>query len=114
MDAPASREYLLSVGGTQSDVGVRRAKKRLLEAASERQWLRGVGIGRVDSEVGLIISVKPTAKGAATRVINKLGLGVPFEIRGVTGVRKSPAARRAGAGRVVEELRAEAQRRMKR
>lgn len=113
MDARACREYLLPVGGTQSEVGVRRAKKRLLEAASERQWLRGVGIGRVDSEVGLIISVKPTAKGAATRVINKLGLGVPFEIRGVSGVRKSPAASRA-SGRVVDELRAEAQRRMKR
>jgi len=64
-----------------------RAKERLLDAAVNASWLVGVGIGRVDGEVGLVVSVEPRSEPEARRVLDELDLGVPVLLRGIGDVR---------------------------
>lgn len=98
---------------------MRAAKKRLLEKAGDRNWLLAVGISKLDSKLGLKVSVRPGTKGAATRVINGLQLRVPVRVRTVTDIRKLPA--KGGAKRtkpakagaeLVQQLRKQALRRL--
>ena len=64
-----------------------RAKRRFLAETEDREWLRAVGIGLVEKHLGLIISVRPGAKSAASRLLNQLDLDVPILLRAIKDVR---------------------------
>lgn len=83
------------------------AKKRFIAESGDRPWVMAVGTGKVDGKLGLIVSVKPSAKPTAARVINRLRLGVPIEIRGVKEIRArpSPGRKRSASQERVESLR---------
>ena len=92
--------------GSAERTRVETAKRRLIDASGDRPWLMALGIGKVDGELGLIVSVKPSAKPAATRVINRLHLDVPVEIRGVGQIRARAKAKAGSASKhSVEALR---------
>ena len=66
---------------------LQRAKKLFLEAAADRDWMLGVGMGMVDGTRGLVVYVTPKAKSAARRLANRLELNVPVQLRGVEEIR---------------------------
>jgi hypothetical protein len=72
---------------------VERAKKQFLAETENRDWVQGVGIGRVDRYLGLIVSVRPGTKPAASRILNRLELAVPVRVRAVADIRsQSPTS----------------------
>jgi hypothetical protein len=83
------------------------AKQRLIAESGDRPWIMGLGIGKVEGKLGLIVSVKPSAKPTAARVINRLRLDVPIEIRGVEEIRarRSSGRKRSASQKRVEALR---------
>ncbi|MCP3980339.1 MAG: hypothetical protein GY716_13635 [bacterium] len=91
---------------------VARAKKRFLEIATGRVWLMGVGVGLVDDELGLIISVDPKAKSAASRIVNRLSLEVPVALRGVEEIHARTADEQPDDDEDLDELRRIARLRM--
>ncbi len=66
---------------------VERAKKRLLAETVDRDWMQGVGIGRVDNKLGLVINVRPGAESALSRLLNRLELDVPVSVRRIDEIR---------------------------
>lgn len=66
---------------------VERAKKLFLAETENRDWMQGVGIGRVESELGLVINVRPGTKAAASRLLNRLEIEVPVSVRAVEEIR---------------------------
>lgn len=73
-----------------------RAKKRFLAASEDCDWLQAVGIGLVDEQPGLVISVRPGAKSSASRLLNRLELDVPVTLRAIEKIRaREPATESA-------------------
>ncbi|MEM7255415.1 MAG: hypothetical protein AAF493_28785 [Pseudomonadota bacterium] len=60
---------------------IEEAKARFLAETEDRDWVHGVGIGRVDNALGLVITIRPSAKSVATRVLRRLSLRVPVSVR---------------------------------
>lgn len=73
---------------------VERAKKRLLAETNDRDWLQSVGVGSIDGKLGLVISVRPRTKPAASRLLNRLELNVPVRVRAVKNIQTQAASRR--------------------
>lgn len=84
---------------------VERAKKQFLTETENRDWVQGVGIGRVDRYLGLIVSVRPGTKPAASRVLNRLNLEVPVLVRAVTDIRSQPPTKISANTKSFEFLR---------
>jgi len=90
---------------------VERAKRRLLIETKDRDWIQGVGVGLVEGRIGLIVSVAPKTKPAASRLLRRLDLDVPTQIRAVGEIR----ARKPGktsASQSIDMLRSVAQARL--
>ncbi len=75
---------------------VERAKERFLAETEDRDWIQGVGIGRVERKLGLVINVRPGAKPAASRLLNRLELDVPVSVRAIEEIR-ARAPRESGS-----------------
>jgi len=84
---------------------VERAKKQFLTETENRDWVQAVGIGRIDRYLGLIVSVRPGTKPAASRVLNRLNLAVPVQVRAVAEVRTQPPTEIAANVKSFEYLR---------
>ena len=82
-----------------------RAKKRFLSETEHREWVQGVGIGRVGRKLGLLISVRPGTKSAASRVLNRLELDVPVTVRAVDNIRTRGSNRSSSETKQFEDLR---------
>lgn len=67
---------------------LQREQARLLEALGNAAWLRGVGIGLVRGEPGLVISATTGASELAVRAVRDAALTVPYRIRELGRVRK--------------------------
>jgi hypothetical protein len=70
------------------------AKRALLEDISHLSWFVSAGIGRVDDEKGIVVSIRPGSRATARRRIRALELRVPLALREVTDVRARSARRR--------------------
>ena len=66
---------------------VERAKRLFLSETEHRDWVRGVGIGLVEGRIGLIVNVAPRTKPAASRLLRKLEIDVPTQVRAVPEIR---------------------------
>lgn len=69
---------------------LQREQARLLGRLDDAEWLRGVGIGLVDGEPGLVISAALGAGDTAQRAVRAVRLKVPYRIRELGPVRKRP------------------------
>jgi hypothetical protein len=90
------------------------AKQRLNERADRWPWLAGVGVGKVDDRIGLIVSVRQGGGDAARQALGRLRLSVPLRIREVGTIRSRPtgsAAPKRLSSTQVDRLRAAAGRR---
>jgi hypothetical protein len=67
---------------------LQREQARLLDRLDDAGWLRGVGIGIVNGEPGLVISAAAGAREAAQAAADAAKLAVPFRIRELGPVRK--------------------------
>ncbi len=75
-----------------------RAKKRFLAETEDRDWVQGVGIGRVEKKLGLVVNVRPGAESAASRVLEQLEIDVPVSLRSIEEIRaRAPKGRSADA-----------------
>ena len=63
------------------------AKSLFLAEAGDEDWLQAVGIGLVEDELGLVISVKPGKEPAARRILQRLDVEVPVSIRAIEEIR---------------------------
>ena len=84
---------------------VERAKKRFLAVTEHHDWVQGVGIGHVESQLGLVINVRPRMKPAANRLLSKLKLNVPVMVRVVDEVRARTPSRSSSESESIESLR---------
>lgn len=86
---------------------VERAKKRLMAETKGRDWIQSVGVGSIDGKLGLVISVRSRTKPAASRLLNRLELNVPVQVRAVQKVRALAASSRHSASETesIESLR---------
>ena len=69
------------------DQPVRRAKERVLAQIGEATWCAGIGVARIDSALGLVVSVEPGARARAEAALSRLKLDVPVEVREVGPIR---------------------------
>jgi hypothetical protein len=69
------------------------AKRALLEDVSHLSWFVSAGIGRVDDERGIVVSIQPGSRARARRRIRELELRVPLALREVKDVRARSARR---------------------
>jgi hypothetical protein len=74
------------------------ALARLMDVFGNRPWVVSLGIGKVDSEEGVVVSVRRGTKGTAARMLNKRRLGVPVHLREVGPVRALPKAKGGSSG----------------
>lgn len=69
------------------------AKAAVLDRVGDERWCRGVGVGRVDDMLGIVISVSPSGKEAVEAILAELRPGVPTRVRVLGAVRKRPRDR---------------------
>jgi hypothetical protein len=67
------------------------AMTRLRRSLHDPDWLTGLGIGLVDDEPGIVVSVRPDAIEVARKAVADVALEVPVRVRGVGPIRKRPA-----------------------
>jgi len=91
---------------------IERAKKQFLTETENRDWVQGVGIGKIDRYLGMIVSVRPGTKPAASRVLNRLKLDVPVLVRAVADIRSQSPIKPSEEGNSFEFLRAAANSRL--
>jgi len=63
------------------------AKASVRAKVKGRPWYQGLGIGLVDDQAGLIVSVSEGAREEAERVMAEVGVDVPVRIRESSRVR---------------------------
>ena len=71
----------------KSDSSISEAKARLASALRAHAWYSGIGIGRVSSAIGLVISVRQGARADAERVLEGIEVDCPIDIREVSVIR---------------------------
>lgn len=88
MHSLAVTNRLSSYDGTMARKrDLERAKRRFLTETTNREWVQGVGVGLIEGQLGLIISVRPRTKPAASRLLKRLDLDVPIQVRAVSEIR---------------------------
>ncbi len=75
-----------SVEASEQQLAV--TKARVAEKLGDTPWVRGIGYGLVDGRPGVILSVAPAGEAAAHRLVDRLTLPAPIEIRVLGPVRK--------------------------
>jgi len=87
---------------------------RLMADFGDRPWVISLGVGKIDSQEGVVVSVRKGAKGTAARMLKKRRLAVPVCLREVGPVRALPKATgmRSGARDAAERLKRLAQKRL--
>jgi hypothetical protein len=85
------------------------AKRELRKALESRPWLVSLGVGKVDGDLGVIVSVDKGARSEALEAVGEHALAVPVRVREVGPIRVRPERTRARVD--VDALRREAERR---
>ncbi len=67
---------------------LQRAKKYVSDQIGDAPWMRGIGIGLVEDEAGVVVSVAADGAKAARMAIDKLRLPFPVRIRVLGPIRK--------------------------
>jgi hypothetical protein len=71
----------------QSKSDISDAKALLANLLRSRPWYSGIGIGRVSSTIGLVVSVKKGARANAEKLLEEVDVGCPVDIREVSVIR---------------------------
>lgn len=64
------------------------AKAHVLRAIGDEPWLKGVGIGLIADEPGIVISVAPDGEEAACAILDEVKTRVPARIQVLGPIRK--------------------------
>jgi hypothetical protein len=64
------------------------AKRRILDRFGDEPWLKSVGIGIVDGDRAVVVSVSVDAREHVRELIDALELSVPVDVRAIGGVTK--------------------------